>query len=435
VPGVYLAYPFCAQKCTFCNFASAVFPRELEARYIGALKAEVRGHAWQWKPETVYWGGGTPGNLDTGELREVVETIPGQPWLEATIEAAPGGLTAQKARAWAACGINRVSLGVQSFVEKEIRRSGRKHSAQTVAEELRLLESAGIRNCNIDLIAGLSGQTEASWRESLDWIERLAPPHVSVYMLEVDEDSRLGAEMLRGGARYGAAETPAEDQVVDFYEMAVERLAALGIPRYEISNFARPGFESRHNLKYWKMEPYEGFGADAHSFDGRVRRQNPETVEEYVEGMENLTDENVCEAGESTNRSLTVAAREASEWTDRSLTVAARDGSVAAREASEWTDRSLTVAARDGSVAAREASESTDRSLTVAAREASEERFFLGLRLTAGIRPAPGEWLRFARPIRRFLDAGLLETEGGVIRLTSRGVLFSNEVFQEFIGL
>jgi len=379
VPGVYLAYPFCAQKCTFCNFASGVFPRELEARYLGALKAEIQAHAWQWKPETVYWGGGTPGNLDLGHLREILETVPGRPWLEATIESAPGGLTAEKARAWAACGINRVSLGAQSFVEKEIRRAGRKHTAQTVVEELRLLQSAGISNCNIDLIAGLSGQTVSSWRESLDWIERLAPPHVSVYMLEVDEDSRLGAEMLRGGARYGAAETPAEDQVVDFYEMAVERLAALGIPRYEISNFARPGFESRHNLKYWKMEPYEGFGADAHSFDGLVRRQNPETVEEYVEGIENLTDESVCPTGG--------------------------------------------------------AGESRDRSLTVAAREASEERFFLGLRLAAGIRPAPGEWVRFAQPIRRFLDAGLLETEGGVIRLTSRGVLFSNEVFQEFIGL
>ena len=144
-------------------------------------------------------------------------------------------------------------------------------------------KSAGIRNCSIDLIAGLSGQTLSSWRESLDWIERLAPPHVSVYMLEVDEDSRLGQEMLRGGPRYGAAETPSEDQVAEFYEMAVERLASMGIPRYEISNFARPGFESRHNLKYWKMEPYAGFGADAHSFDGRVRRQNPETASEYVE--------------------------------------------------------------------------------------------------------------------------------------------------------
>src|SRR5207244_7484192 len=122
------------------------------------------------------------------------------------------------------------------------------------------------RNVNLDLIAGLSGQTESSWRESLDWIERLAPEHVSVYMLEVDEESRLGKEMMLGGVRYGAADTPGDDLTATLYETAVERLTRIGIARYEISNFARAGFESRHNLKYWKLEPYVGFGADAHSF-------------------------------------------------------------------------------------------------------------------------------------------------------------------------
>jgi oxygen-independent coproporphyrinogen-3 oxidase len=176
-------------------------------------------------------------------------------------------------------------------------------------------------------------------------------------MLEVDEDSRLGKEILLGGARYGAGETPGDDRTAALYEMAVERLAALGIPRYEISNFARPGFESRHNLKYWKLEPYAGFGADAHSFDGRVRRQNPESVEDYLN---------------------------------------------------------------------QPRVESTFAHL-------DDERFFVGLRLMAGIRPAPEEWQRFEQPIRRFLDAGLLETDGGVLRLTGRGVLLSNEVFQEFL--
>jgi oxygen-independent coproporphyrinogen-3 oxidase len=232
-----------------------------------------------------------------------------------------------------------------------------------VADEIGTLRDAGIRNVNIDLIAGLSGQTEASWRESLDWIERLAPAHVSVYMLEVDEDSRLGKEILLGGARYGAGETPGDDQTAALYEMAVERLAALGIPRYEISNFARPGFESRHNLKYWKLEPYVGFGADAHSFDGRVRRANPESVEEYLSGTGQVEDPG-CGPFRLPH---------------------------------------------------------------------GDERFFVGLRLMAGIRPAPEEWRRFEQPIRRFLDAGLLETAGGVLRLTGRGVLLSNEVFQEFL--
>lgn len=358
--GVYISYPFCAQKCTYCNFASGVFPRAQERQYVDALLEELRAHAWEWRPETVYLGGGTPSKMAPDDLRAVLDAIPGRPWLEATIEAAPGSITSEQARHWVACGINRVSLGVQSFVEKEIRRTGRKHTAEMVALEMQTLRAAGIRSINIDLIAGLSGQTEASWRESLDWIERLEPEHVSVYMLEVDEDSRLGKEMLAGGARYGAAETPDDDQVAAFYEMAVERLAGLGLNRYEISNFARPGRESRHNLKYWKLEPYVGFGADAHSFDGRMRKRNAETVEEYL------------------NQTRT----------------------------GDWQVGDLPHV---------------------------DERFFVGLRLMEGIRPDAREWQRHDAAIRKFVDAGLLETTGGVLRLSNRGVLVSNEVFAEFL--
>jgi len=359
VPGVYISYPFCAQKCTYCNFSSGVFPRELEARYREALEREIRAHVWQWTPETVYLGGGTPSNLPPGALRALLSAVPGRPWVEATIEAAPGNITSDAAHAWAGAGIDRVSLGVQSFVEKELRRTGRTHTAPVVAAEIALLRAAGMRNINLDLIAGLSGQTEASWRESLDWVERLAPEHVSVYMLEVDQDSRLGKEMLLGGVRYGAGDAPSSDATADFYEFAVERLAALGIARYEISNFARPGFESRHNLKYWKLQPYAGFGADAHSFDGRTRHQNPESIEDYLSGAGQVDD----------------------------------------------------------------------------VAHLTDERFFVGLRLSAGIRPDAAEWRRFASPIRRFLDAGLLVSDGATLRLTNRGVLLSNEVFQEFLNL
>jgi oxygen-independent coproporphyrinogen-3 oxidase len=359
VPGVYLSYPFCAQKCTYCNFASGVFPQELEARYVNALRREISVHVWHWQPETVYLGGGTPSAMDADAFRDLMALLPGRPWREATIEAAPGALTAERARAWVDCGIDRVSLGVQSFVEREIRRTGRKHTAEQVAEEIGVLRAAGIRAINIDLIAGLSAQTEASWRESLDWIERLAPEHVSVYMLEVDEDSRLGKEMLLGGVRYGALDTPGEDATAEFYEIAVGRLAAIGIARYEISNFARPGHESRHNLKYWMLEPYIGFGADAHSFDGRERWANPDSVEEYLD----------------------------------------------------------TPLPHRGSISEAQ----------------SDEKLFLGLRMSAGVRPTPDEWQRFAAPIRRFVDDGLLEASDGSLRLTERGVLLSNEVFQEFL--
>jgi len=241
--------------------------------------------AWPWTPETVYMGGGTPSQMDPGALAELLAEIPGRPWSEATIEAAPGTVTTGKAAAWACAGINRVSLGVQSFMTPELARTGRKHTAAIVEREVALLREAGIESMNIDLIAGLPGQTRASWGESLDWVERLGVPHVSVYMLEVDEDSRLGREILGSGVRYGAADVPADDDIADFYELAVERLARMGIERYEISNFARPGFESRHNLKYWRREPYLGFGADAHSFDGAVRWQNPESAAEYVAGF------------------------------------------------------------------------------------------------------------------------------------------------------
>jgi len=365
VAGVYISYPFCAQKCTYCNFASGVFPRAQERSYVEALLKEIGAHHWEWRPETVYLGGGTPSNMAADDLRAVLDATPGRPWVEATIEAAPGSIAGEQARHWAACGINRVSLGVQSFVDKEIRRTGRKHTAEMVAQEMRVLRAAAIGSINIDLIAGLSGQTEASWRESLDWIERLAPEHVSVYMLEADEDSRLGKELLAGGARYGAADTPDDDQVAAFYEMAVERLAALGLNRYEISNFARPGWESRHNLKYWKLERYAGFGVDAHSFDGRMRKRNAETVGEYLNcGWQ------VGDAPQS------------------------------------WQVGDLPHI---------------------------DEHFFVGLRLMEGIRPDAQEWQRHDAAIRRFVDAGLLETAGGVLRLSNRGVLVSNEVFAEFL--
>jgi oxygen-independent coproporphyrinogen-3 oxidase len=356
VPGVYVSYPFCAQKCTYCNFASGVFGPDRERGYRETLLAEIRAHDWQWVPETLYLGGGTPSTMATGDLAEILAAIPGRPWKEATIEAAPGTVTPERALAWADAGIDRVSLGVQSFVASEIRRTGRKHTAQTVEGEMRILAEHGIGNVNIDLIAGLPGQTEASWRESLAWIERLAPPHVSVYMLEVDEDSRLGKEILAGGARYGAADAPSEDAVADFYEAAVDRLAAIGIARYEISNFARPGAESAHNMKYWKLAPYVGFGADAHSFDGRTRSRNPESLDEYLA-----------------------------------------------------------------------------HGPTAAEAPHPAERFFVGLRLSEGIRPTAEEWTRYAAPIHRFTAAGLAEASGGVLRLTGRGVMLSNEVFQEFL--
>jgi oxygen-independent coproporphyrinogen-3 oxidase len=361
--GVYISYPFCAQKCTYCNFASDVLPRELESRYLAALQAEIARHPWQWTPQTVYLGGGTPSRLPPSALETLLATIPGRTWSESTIEAAPGSLTPELVRAWQRAGINRVSLGVQSFVARELARTGRKHRAGTVEDDVAMLRNAGITDHNLDLIAGLPGQTRESWCESLDWIERLEPAHVSVYMLEVDEDSRLGLEILHGGSRYGAAGTPSDELTAELYETAVDRLHAMGIERYEISNFARPGMESAHNLKYWHLEPYAGFGAGAHSFDGRTRWSNVENSGEYVTRV--LDGENPREAAVDANL--------------------------------------------------------------------EEEYFFVGLRLMRGIRPDEDAWRRYEEPIRRSIEAGLLESEDGTLRLTRAGVLLSNEVFSEFI--
>lgn len=366
--GVYISIPFCAQKCTYCNFASGVFPAALLENYLAALDAEIAAGPWQQAPDTLYLGGGTPSLLEPAALEIILRRLPAVKWREATMEAAPGTVTAERAASWRRLGIDRVSLGVQSFVKREIAATGRKHSAAQVEDEVKLLRREGITNINIDLIAGLPHQTAASWRESLDWVERLEPPHVSVYMLEADEDSRLGRELLAGGSRYGARAVPDEEQIADSYIDAVERLEGLGIRRYEISNFARPGFESLHNLKYWRLENYRGFGADAHSYDGQRRWSNVETAAEYVE----------------------------------------RFGSGASPVAeSEMLDP----------------------------RRAMEEHFFVGLRQAAGIEPSREEWQRFDEPIRRLASDGLLERDARRLRLTDRGVLLSNTVFQEFIAL
>src|SRR5215472_2909918 len=170
MPGVYLSYPFCSQKCTYCNFASGVFPRDLERRYVDAVRRELLAHDFRWSPETVYIGGGTPSQMEPAALDSWLGLIPGAAWREATIEAAPGSITAEKARHWRSGGINRVSLGVQSFIPGELARTGRKHTPETVAREIAILRATGLGNISIDLIAGLPGQTVVSWERSLNWI-------------------------------------------------------------------------------------------------------------------------------------------------------------------------------------------------------------------------------------------------------------------------
>jgi putative oxygen-independent coproporphyrinogen III oxidase len=408
--GIYISVPFCRQKCTYCNFASDVHPSSLLPEYAKALIKEIGGRRELWPAagipvcndlpvDAIYMGGGTPGLLAPEQLAAILDAVrasfhvghsAAEDGAEITIEASPENVTAASAAAWAGMGVNRVSLGVQSMVREEIRAVGRIYDAADVTAAFANLRAAGIRNISADLIAGLPHQTAASWERSMEELLALAPEHVSVYMLEVDDDSRLGNELLRKGEHYHATAVPTEEQVADFYCAAMERLRGAGFEHYEISNFARPGKRSRQNQKYWTNAPYFGFGADAHSYDGERRWANVDDAVAYIEKIE--------------HGQLPVVENKTLDW-----------------------------------------------------REKLEERLFLGLRRREGVslvqvevefageatgnrgQGAVGAKFgvsirqQYAEPIRKFTEAGWLESEGDTLRLTDRGVLFSNDVFAGFL--
>jgi oxygen-independent coproporphyrinogen-3 oxidase len=303
--GVYISVPFCRTKCSYCNFASDVFSRRIFDLYVARVCADIANARQiandlgaQIDPEvdSIYLGGGTPTVLDAAQLQRMFDAVRAEFFVcagaEVTVECAPGTLTPEMLEGLLRCGVNRVSLGVQSFVDAEASAVGRLHKRATVLEDIARLRSAGITNINVDLISGLPHQTAESWQVSVDETIATGVPHVSVYMLEVDQDSRLGRELIAGGTRYHAHFVPDEDATADFYLAACEKLEAAGIAQYEISNFARPGFESRHNLKYWTHQPYLGFGVDAHSMlvttneeIDAVRFSTADSLERYTTGV------------------------------------------------------------------------------------------------------------------------------------------------------
>src|SRR6266404_53351 len=320
--GIYVQVPFCQTKCTYCNFHTGVVSSARFAPYVQCVCEEMARHREFYAAagvglpagiadavvDTIYIGGGTPSLLDAGHLRRIVDAVRDNfvaDLTEVTLEADPETVTAEKASAWVAAGLSRISFGVQSFCDEELKAAGRMHRRADVYRAAAILRGAGIANISFDLIAGLPKQTATTWRESLDSLVELAPEHVSVYLLEVDEGSRLGAELLRGGSRYGAGDVPGDDEMAEFYETACSLLEAAGYQHYEISNWAKPGYASRHNLKYWRREPYLGFGAGAHSFSGTERWANAHDAAGYVaaisagrlpvEQVEKLTAESALE--------------------------------------------------------------------------------------------------------------------------------------------
>lgn len=386
--GLYISVPFCKTKCSYCNFASGVFSRTVFETYVSRVCAEIdqaaqtadqMGGSFDRAVDTIYFGGGTPTLLDVTQLERIFVTIRQNFSLRAgteiTVECAPGTLTVSALENLQRCGMNRVSLGVQSFDDKESASVGRLHKRVTVLDDIARLRTAGISNINVDLIAGLPHQSRESWEASLKELISLDVPHASIYMLEVDEDSRLGRELIAGGQKYHAHFVPDEDLTADMYEIASERLNAVDIRQYEISNFARAGFESMHNLKYWTRQSYLGFGVDAHSMlqsidaGCAVRFSNPDSLEKYL-----------------------------------------ADG---------VKERTL-----------------------VSPEDELQEAFFLGLRMNKGVdlktlklEFGENQVAAYNGNIRELTHAGLLEADDATIRLTAKGRMLSNEVFERFISV
>jgi oxygen-independent coproporphyrinogen-3 oxidase len=291
--GIYIQVPFCRTKCTYCNFHTGVFSSGMYAPYVDGIVREIFERdalyhaagissnacrcAAAMNVDTVYIGGGTPSLLAPSDLARVLDALRGSfrcTLQEVTLEADPETITAEKVQDWVAAGINRVSMGTQSFDDKELAAAGRLHRRADIYSADKTLRANGVQNVSFDLIAGLPHQTEESWKRTVGELIALAPEHVSIYMLEIDEGSRLGREVLRGGNRYSAGTIPEDDFIADFYEHACAELSAAGYEHYEISNWAKPGLRSKHNLKYWMRDPYFGIGAGAHSFDGSMRWAN-----------------------------------------------------------------------------------------------------------------------------------------------------------------
>lgn len=296
--GVYVSVPFCRAKCSFCNFASGVSSPAAIDSYVAQLCAEMDAAATTAARlganlprtvDTLYFGGGTPSLLEPTQLRRIFAALHQQFDItadaEITLEAAPGQITDDVLDEAQRLGVNRISLGVQSFVDRESAAVGRSHTERDCIREIVRLQSAGVAEVCADLIAGLPYQTPATWQHSLDVATSIGLTHLSVYMLEIDEDSRLGREVIAGGPRFHAHGVPTDESSAEFYETACTWLPQHGFPQYEISNFATTPHQSRHNRKYWLRAPYFGFGLDAHSMllraSGAVRFANPDELPRY----------------------------------------------------------------------------------------------------------------------------------------------------------
>ena len=369
-------------------------------QYVERLCREIRGtHASAINlgaslprmVDSIYFGGGTPSLLSASQFREIFQNLRGEFEVagdaEITLECAPGQFSDETLLELLRQGMNRISFGVQSFVDQETAAVGRLHTRQQCEAELARVRAAGVHEINVDLIAGLPHQTAQSWQYSVEQAIASGAPHISVYLLEVDDESRLGRELLEKGSRYSAAAVPGEDETAEWYLQACSALDAAGVSQYEISNFARPGHRSRHNLKYWRREPYMGLGLDAHSMlpagTNDVRFANTSDLGEYLGDDAEMTPFRLLKS----------------------------------------TPKIAATAAD-----------------VIGLEEAFEECLFLGLRLNEGVdlsqlRSQFGSTMvdDTMPALLEICDAGLLELNSDRIYLTPRGRLASNEVFSRLL--
>lgn len=275
-PGIYVHIPFCEQHCYYCAFTVAVSPESSYAPYIDRVLREIElsGHAED--AGTLYLGGGTPSLVSPELLGRVLSRLRGSPD-EISIEVNPGTLSDDKVRRYRDLGITRISLGAQSLEDEDLERAGRLHKASAVYRDFELLRRHGFANINLDLIAGLPHQRLEIWERNLDRALGLKPEHISIYML--DHEERSAWAKLPAGV-------PDETDFAAFYTLAESRLQAQGYVHYEISNWALPGWECRHNKGYWSGVPYRGFGVGAHSYDGIRRFWNTPSLSEYAANVD-----------------------------------------------------------------------------------------------------------------------------------------------------
>ena len=372
--GIYIHIPFCKTRCSYCDFATGIYDVPLAQRYVDALVQEIKtSKSAAAAVDTVYFGGGTPSMLSASQLAQILETVEKNfqidPAAEITLEINPGSVNRSRLIEFRKLGINRASFGAQTFDDNELARIGRSHTAADTLRTYEFLREAGFDNVSFDLIAGLPGQTMSGWQSNVARFLELRPEHLSFYLLEVHQGTPLAQHIERG-----IQPKPDDDLAAELYRFMLEQACEAGYRHYEISNLALPGFESRHNKKYWTGVSYTGFGCSAHSYDGCSRRwSNERDVAKYVQAIET--------------------------------------GSSAIAEQHDLTEEELRA-----------------------------EAVFLGLRLMQGLDTRAYQEVfgvdlkeHHREDLERFQEAGLIEFDGELLRLTRAGALMSNEVFASFM--